>query len=132
MTDQDWVKPGAPCVVLQPYDRTAAMRAEDAVIDRVLTRDVVVKLTSGNRAGEEDRFRRIGLERRDGGTWGTTTYLVPPDDARIPKVREEIQRRRLRDRASAAYESWRRGNTGPAEVSGAFEALAAFEQAGER
>jgi len=120
-TTRDWLVPGAKAVVLQPYD-SAALRATPVTIDRVLKRDVV--LSNG------ERFRIDTLERRLGGTYGHSEYLVNLSDPRIAETRIKIKGRNLRARAIATFENWRRGRDTAADVADAFAALAAFEITG--
>lgn len=119
MTTNDWLRPGAQAVILQPYDR-AALRVETVTIDRVLKRDVV--LSNG------ERFNAQNLDKRIGGTWGTTLYLVSPDDPRVSETRIQIRRRNLRYRATAKFDDWRVDKASAAEVAEAFQALADFEE----
>jgi hypothetical protein len=95
------------------------LRAERVTIDRVLKRDVV--LSNG------ERFRLDRMEKQVGGTWGTTLYLVRPDDPRVAKTRRQITRNRLRTAAIRNFEDWRRDALDPSEVAAAFTALAEYE-----
>lgn len=117
MTDT-WPTPGAEAVILQPYDR-GALKAEPVTVERVLKRDVV--LSNG------DRFSTRDLERRIGGAWGNSEYLVPPDDPRVAATRHAIRLRNRKAKAHTAYEDWRRGKATARDVADAFTRLADFE-----
>lgn len=119
MSTPDWLAVGADVVVLQPYPR-GALAARATTVDRILKRDVV--LANG------ERFSKDRLSRQDGGTWGTTYYLVPPTDPRVAETRAKIRTAGLRAAAESAYEQWRRGKASAADVVTVFEAVAQNEK----
>lgn len=119
MSENDWLVAGGEAVILQPWGR-GALRAESVTIERVMKRDVV--LSNG------DRFPVAHLQRQRGGSYGVTEYLVSPKDPKVAQTRMAIRDGNLRFRATASFESWRRGKATAAEVAEAFNKLASTQR----
>ena len=113
-----WLKPGNQAVILQPWSR-GAMRAETVIIERVLKRDVV--LSDGSRF-------RIDRLSSTSGSWGVTTYLVPPTDPRVRETRSKIQLASARSKAVYLADQYRRSEATAREVAEQWDRLADLEE----
>lgn len=96
MTRPDWLVPGAKVAVVT--DGRLVATVEHTTISRVLKRDVV--LANGDRFNADRR-------QRSSGTWGPTTYLLPPDDPRVERAQEQAIRERTSHAVENAMRSWR-------------------------
>lgn len=126
MTDDDysdlpvWCRPKEKAVLIQP-NRIGQLKADDVTILRTTKTRVVFH---NHRLKVDDYVTRLTLQRRIGGAWGNTLYLVPPDDARIALIRADLRIERAKGRAMQAHDQFRRGQITAQQVADAWQAYA--------